>query len=83
MMQRKRFVLFVFLIVMNVTYTHLQSTYLSQSQLAAQQQEEQQQQTIDRSGNSVVPTARRVIYAPGYCVPPMALDRLGRCRIVW
>ena len=79
-MPRKCLVLLVFLIVMKPTYTRLQSTYLSQSQLEA---ELQQQLMDERAAKAFVPNPRRVIYAPEFCVPPMALDHLGRCRIVW
>lgn len=79
-MPSKYFVLFVFLFVVNYRYAQSQSTFLSFAQLQTQLT---RNIVKDLENFRVTPNARRVIDAPEYCMPPMVLDRYGRCRVVW
>lgn len=80
-MQSKHFALFVFLILVNYSATQSYSTLLSYARIQTQLNQQAAEEEINHQSNQ--PTFRRVIYAPGYCEPPMKMDRFGHCRIVW
>lgn len=76
MMENKFFVVCVLFIMLKLLHAQSNFPIFTQSRSILNQQTIEEDQMYR-------PTSRRVIYAPGYCIPPMQMDRLGHCRVVW